>query len=59
MDEEDLAQMKEDRILENTETFKSDRIGSTKAELADRSYVSPLSFFSILRLKMDVADIYI
>lgn len=39
MDEEDLAQMKEDRVLENTETFKSDRLGSTKDDLADRKYV--------------------
>jgi G patch domain-containing protein 1 len=36
MDEEDLAQMKEDRTLENTETFRSDRLGSTKAELAEK-----------------------
>lgn len=39
MDEEDLAQMKEDRVLENTETFKSDRLGSMKDDLADRKYV--------------------
>lgn len=37
MDEEDLASMREDRTLANTETFKSDRLGSTKAELDSRA----------------------
>lgn len=36
MDEEDLASMREDRTLSNTETFKSDRLGSTQAELEAR-----------------------
>lgn len=36
MDEEDLAQMNEDRKLENTETFRSDTFGGTKEELASK-----------------------
>lgn len=36
MDEEDLEQMNDDRRLENTETFKTDRLGGTKEELAAR-----------------------
>jgi G patch domain-containing protein 1 len=36
MDEEDLAQMNEDRKLENTETFRSDAFAGTKEELGDK-----------------------
>ena len=41
MDEEDLAGMREDRSLTNTETFRSDRLGSTKAELDSRAAADP------------------
>jgi G patch domain-containing protein 1 len=36
MDDEDLAQMNEDRRLENTETFRSEAFAGTKEELANR-----------------------
>ncbi|ORY34948.1 hypothetical protein BCR39DRAFT_563551 [Naematelia encephala] len=42
MDEEDLAQMNEDRQLENTETFKTDTFAGTKEELAGRGGPSTL-----------------
>jgi G patch domain-containing protein 1 len=37
MDEEDKAAMREDRTLSNTDTFRSDRIGSTKDEIDART----------------------
>ena len=39
MDEEDLAQMNEDRQLENTETFRSDAFTGTREELANKEFV--------------------
>lgn len=37
MDEEDLAAMREDRDLVNTETFAQDAFAGTREELADKS----------------------
>lgn len=37
MDEEDLAAMKEDRDLVNTETFAADAFAGTREELAGKS----------------------
>ena len=39
MDEEDLAQMRDDRKLENTETFRTDALPSTKDELGKSSAI--------------------
>lgn len=36
MDEEDLAQMNEDRKLENTETFRNEGFTATREELGDK-----------------------
>jgi G patch domain-containing protein 1 len=36
MDEEDLAQMNQDRKLENTETFRTDEFAGTREELANK-----------------------
>ncbi|KAK8849514.1 hypothetical protein IAR55_004848 [Kwoniella newhampshirensis] len=40
MDEEDLQMLKDDRQLENTETFRTDTFGGTKEELAGRNLPS-------------------
>ncbi|KAK4684210.1 G patch domain-containing protein 1, partial [Tremellales sp. Uapishka_1] len=42
MDDEDIQQMKEDRKLENTETFKGEGVGSTSEELANKGLPSAL-----------------
>ncbi|OCF37096.1 G patch domain-containing protein 1 [Kwoniella heveanensis BCC8398] len=42
MDEEDLQSMRDDRKLENTDTFRSDRFGGTKEELAGKNLPSSL-----------------
>ncbi|WVQ96167.1 hypothetical protein IAU59_003270 [Kwoniella sp. CBS 9459] len=42
MDEEDLQSMRDDRKLENTDTFRSDRLGGTKEELAGKNLPSSL-----------------
>jgi hypothetical protein len=36
MDEEDLAQMNDDRRIESTEAFRKDAFATTKEELANR-----------------------
>ncbi|WVW86716.1 hypothetical protein I302_108770 [Kwoniella bestiolae CBS 10118] len=42
MDEEDLQHMRDDRKLENTDTFKNDGFGGTKEELGGKSLPSTL-----------------
>ncbi|WVF68630.1 hypothetical protein IAT40_003400 [Kwoniella sp. CBS 6097] len=42
MDEEDLQSMRDDRKLENTDTFRSDTFGGTKEELAGKNLPSSL-----------------
>ncbi|WWD20137.1 hypothetical protein CI109_104613 [Kwoniella shandongensis] len=42
MDEEDLQMLKDDRKLENTETFRTDTFGGTKEELAGRNLPSAI-----------------
>lgn len=42
MDEEDLEALKADRQLENTDTFRSDRLGSTQAEVAQQGALESL-----------------
>lgn len=39
MDEEDLAAMKEDRDLVNTDTFAQDAFAGTREELGEKSWV--------------------
>jgi G patch domain-containing protein 1 len=43
MDDEDKEQMKEDRRLENTDTFKGDGFGGTKEELEGKGYLVSLA----------------
>lgn len=43
MDEEDLAQMNEDRQLENTETFRADQFAGTRETIGDKRYESDAS----------------
>ncbi|WVR08224.1 hypothetical protein IAU60_005271 [Kwoniella sp. DSM 27419] len=42
MDEEDLQALRDDRRLENTDTFRSDRLGGTQDELAGKTLPSSL-----------------
>lgn len=48
MDEEDLAQMNEDRQLENTDTFRSDGFAGTREELASRPKDVPPALESLI-----------
>lgn len=41
MDEEDLAQMNDDRRIESTEAFRKDAFATTKEELANRRWAQP------------------